>query len=105
MIASLLPVNRLTLNYKIHKMATINKKESKSTLFSKKYRNALPTVAFLAVEELREQHPSWPLSKVLADILSTANPDMPPQFLLEFTQHIIQHWMAIEAKQAEAIAA
>lgn len=73
--------------------------------FSEKYRTALPTIAFLAVETLREKYPEWPLNKVLSEVLSTANPDMPPRYLLEFTQHIIQHWVALEAKQMEAIAA
>jgi hypothetical protein len=86
-------------------MTATDKKKSSPMQFSKKYRTALPTIAFLAVETLREKYPEWPLNRVLGEILSTANPDMPPQFLLEFTQHIIQHWMALEAKQTEAIAA
>ncbi|MCC6725877.1 MAG: hypothetical protein IT258_15320 [Saprospiraceae bacterium] len=86
-------------------MTATEKKKSIPMQFSRKYRTALPTVAFIAVEALREKHPEWPLNKTLGEILSTTNPDMPPQFLLEFTQHIIQHWIALEAKQAEAIAA
>lgn len=74
-------------------------------VFSKKHLKALKGIALTAVLDAREKHPEWNLNETLADLIIGFNPQMPPQFLLEFTQHIIQHWIALEAKQAEAIAA
>ena len=74
-------------------------------LFPEKHRKALKGVALVSLLDTRGKHPEWNLNDALADLVKGFNPDMPPQFLLEFTQHIIQHWVALEEKKAVAIAA
>lgn len=80
-------------------------KKKPELFFSKKHFNALKGIALIAVLEAREKHTDWNLNDILADLVKGFNPELPPHFLLEFTQHIIQHWIALEAKQAAAIAA
>jgi hypothetical protein len=74
-------------------------------VFPEKHFKALKGIALIAVLDSREKHPAWNLNETLADLVRGFNPDMPPRYLLEFTQHIIQHWVTLEAKQTEAIAA
>ncbi len=74
-------------------------------LFPEKYRNGLRTAALLGITEFREKHPDSDLQQAVLALVATVNPKMPPLYLLEFTQHIIRHWMALEEKQAAAIAA
>jgi hypothetical protein len=71
--------------------------------FSKKYRKSLKTIALLSVGECREAHPNWTLVEVLADILKTINPHMPPAFLAEFVQHIITEWENAGIEKEEQI--
>ena len=75
--------------------------DSKRMLFPNKYRQGLKGNAMIEVLRLREEHPDWRLNDVLADIVKISNPDMPPAFLLEFTQHIIAHWEHFELKTSE----
>lgn len=73
--------------------------------FPEKYRKSLQGAALLGVHEFRAKHPNGELHQAIAYIISTANPKMPPLYLLEFTQHIINTWTALAVRQAEAIAA
>lgn len=73
--------------------------------FPEQYRKGLKGVAIWGVNEFRNKYPDGSLPQLLAHMLGTANPKMPALYLLEFTQHIFDTWIALEAKQAEAIAA
>ncbi len=78
--------------------------------FPEKFRKGLKGVAIVIVSDYKVKHPNDCLQQALANILSTANPKMPPLYLLELTQHIVETWVALEeqsisSKQAGAIAA
>ena len=81
--------------------------EAKNTglRFPQKHLKALKGIALIAVLEARGKHPEWNLNEVLSDLVKGFNPELPPQFLLELTQHVIQTWVTLEEKQAAAVAA
>ncbi|MCC6725879.1 MAG: hypothetical protein IT258_15330 [Saprospiraceae bacterium] len=73
--------------------------------FPEKFRKSLPIAALIGVTDYREKHPEGCLQALLAQIFATANPKMPPLYLLELAQHVVEIWLDQEAKQASAIAA
>ena len=79
--------------------------------FPEQYRKSLKGAAIWGVNVFRANNPKGNLPELLAEMLGTANPQMPPLYLLEFAQHIIETWMVLEERSVstksstEAIAA
>jgi hypothetical protein len=73
--------------------------------FPERLRKSLPIAALIGVTDFRKKHPNGCLQELLAQVFATANPKMPPLYLLELTQHVVETWVALEEKEASAIAA
>lgn len=90
--------------------AAAKQAKANGILFPEKYRKSLKGAAIVVITKYRAEHPDHCLQQALAHLMSTANPKMPPLYLLELTQHTIETWVALEeqaslAETSEAVAA
>lgn len=74
----------------------------KQAIQSQKFRMAVRNMTMTNFNTFRTNHPEWPLTTLIAEIIKNYNPEIPASLLLEMTHLICEKW---EAENQKAMAA